>query len=243
MKTIRYLLFVSVFAIAGSASGQGTLRISPNALDSLRATTFMLGDSFITNGADSFGIWVYNTGSTAFADTLSFAYNVTGNGVSANYSTSAFNGSGISFSPRSVTILAHDSVLLYAMRVYFTSPVFTIGSSTVVIWPYPYHTNPVIADSASLAVTITQPAGIGGAGLEDIQVYMAGSTLMIRNDGKNLPGRIRIYNSLGELIEEQPLSAYVAIPMEAYTAGIYYTEVILNDNEGRAYKVFNAGVR
>ena len=241
MKAIHYFLFSLALFISGSVTAQqDTLRLNPHALDSLPSTTFVLNGTGAANNP-SFGIWLYNVSNSTFSDTVSFAFAIDTSGVnSGTYVAPLSDSSGFTFTPQSVTILPHDSILLYSMQLHVFPPDFVIGSSVVVIWPIISHVGGlVLLDSASAQLTIQAPTGIGTIDAAAVKVYMSGQELLVKNNLINLFGGIRIYNVEGQILTEQRIYQSAEIPMSQYSPGIYMVELTLDNGQRAVYKVSN----
>lgn len=236
MKLIHYIILSIAVLASFSSHAQDTIRINPRALDSIPSNTYALNDT-----GPEFGVWLYNESSSQYSDVVSFGYSITSGGFVSTYLSSQVAGnSGISFSPHSVQIPPHDSLLMQYMKPYFGSPEFVIGSSTIVIWPVVNNSHTVILDSASKQIVIADPSGISSASSEDLKVFMSGGSLIVKNTSQNAFGDIRIFNSVGELLNSQKLSGQAIVPMEQYDAGVYIVEVILCNGNRRVYKIVNA---
>jgi hypothetical protein len=239
MKICSSVFWAFILSISGRLFAQDSLSINPHALDSLGGNTFVLSDSALAGNAPSFGIWVYNRGDSIFTDSLSFDYTIdSANGFFSLYNTGAFNGSGISFPTQRVTINPHDSLLLYSVKFQFYPPVFDIGSSTVVIWPHPLQVNAIAIDSAYAQITITSPNAIRNTGKEDLKVYVSHQELFIDEGLKNTVKDIRIFDATGRLLPV-PNKSLAIIPISQYAYGIYFVELLMQNNERHLYKVFN----
>ena len=234
MKFI-FSLFISCFLFIGcNAAVQDTLSIDPHALDSIST---VYGDTSFIN------ITVYNTGIDTFNDFLSFDYTINGNPYNSD-TISGSAGSGISFSYAPVIILPHDSIVLPNIFVLIHSPQFIIGSSIVVIWPRAQNVSTVIIDSATRQMNIVSSlSGINDPERERLKIYMQGQQLWVQCDLANQLKEIRIYNTLGELLTARPVTQNIEIPMNHYAIGVYFVEVILNNNKREVFKVFNAPIR
>jgi hypothetical protein len=243
MKAIHYFLIAAALFASCYGKAQATLKISPLALDSLSASSFVIGDSSSTN-YPTIGMWLYNVSGNNFSDSITFSYAIdTGTGLN-QYLALNTNNSGVNFNPQTVVIPAHDSLLVSGIHFEFGSPQFTIGSSTVVIWPVAYHggsvflSDFVLLDSASRQLQFTQyPAGIITTEAPTWKVYLSGQVLFIQNNNGNQFGGIRIYNSVGQILIAQNISQHAAIPMQQYAAGSYLVELTSADGERAVYKV------
>ena len=212
-----------------------TLRIDTGALNQLTANSYHVGDTA------SISVRVYNDGDSVVNDNLAFGYQI---GATAPRLTSA-SDSIVQYSNALVTIPPHGSLLLTSIQFSFNQSEYVIGSSIVVIWPVALHNNTVIVDSARKVITVTDTltAIINSAGNENLRVFMSGQQLWVECNDKNLVKEVRIYDVTGKLIAQQEVHQQGQIPMDKYSTGVYFAEVILNNNKSKAFKVFNAPVR
>lgn len=235
MKTFRYILLCLGMLWIGTAGAQISLHIDPQALTAINGNTYRLNDTSPVGVTAIFAI--YNTSNSNFADTLSFGYSVTAGGSTATYNTRNYSGSGIAANgPPFVTIPAGDSLIYQAISFNFTSPVFVIGPTTVVIWPTLAHSGSSIGDSASAIVYIDNPAGIVAPVQTASAVYISGSNLMVRNHESEFGG-IRIFDVSGKLIFSDRLQGDAQIPVSQYADGIYSVEITTTSGSRHTYKV------
>ncbi|MBS1593366.1 MAG: T9SS type A sorting domain-containing protein [Bacteroidetes bacterium] len=235
MKTFRYILLCLGMLWMGSAGAQISLRIDPQALGAINGNTYRLNDTTPVGISTTFTL--YNGSNSIFADTLSFGYSITAGGSTATYNTRNYSGSGIAANgPAFVTIPAGDSLIYQAISFNFSSPVFVIGPTTVVIWPTLAHSSSSIGDSASAIVYIDDPAGVGTLEPAASAVYISGSKLVVRNP-ENEFGGIRIFDISGKLIFSDQLQGDKLIPVSQYADGIYSVEITTTSGSRHNYKV------
>ncbi|MBS1617227.1 MAG: T9SS type A sorting domain-containing protein [Bacteroidetes bacterium] len=235
MKTLRYILLCLGTLWIGTAGAQISLHIDPQALTAINGNTYRLNDTSPVGVTAIFAI--YNTSNSNFADTLSFGYSITAGGSTATYNTRNYSGSGIAANgPPFVAIPAGDSLIYQAISFNFTSPVFVIGPTTVVIWPTLAHSGSSIGDSASAIVYIDNPAGVGTLVPAASAVYISGSKLVVRNP-ENEFGGIRIFDVSGKLIFSDQLQGDKLIPVSQYADGIYSVEITTTSGGRHNYKI------
>ncbi len=234
MKSIRFLLLLSIVFVALGTSAQGVLSIDPNDLNSS-----VLPDT-VAYGSNSgnISVWVRNTDSVTFTGQISIHYTIDYSTTDTVYTTSD-SVSGIGYSQEADTIQAHDSIQKN-LRFYFTGPKFTpsIGlPSGVVIWPVA--SGAITLDSVSRLIYIkdTTSTGIQNSDVKKLKVYMDGNELLIKSDAENMPTRVRIYDALGDLMLQQDALLSGVISMNQYAQGVYFAEITLTDNSRLVYKV------
>lgn len=232
MKNVKYLLFAAVMFCIGKAGAQvATLGLDSGSLAGLPAVDTI-------NHSYAFFVTVIDTSSTPFVGVLSIGGKV--NGIYSDGNTPGgaiyYTGSGVNDS------VPARSAVSRLVIITVSNPPFIAGSSGVVIWPIavsgqnqiPVH----ILDSLSTTVTIVA-TGINELTERNLKVYMAGKQLVVQNNGGYLLKKVNVYDGIGNLLREQPMSESGSVNMEGYAQGVYFAEIVFADDTRAAVKVVN----
>ncbi len=228
MKTLRWLLLLSAIITSQLVEAQASLGVS---IDSFPSQLI-----FTDTSAYYGSFTVHNFGTATFNG--SFSLNYTVNNALFN---SAYD-SGLYYPGTTLTIAPGASSTPQQLIIHANTAAFSnIGSSGVVIWPI--SVSALTYDSATTIVEVTFPANINAVSNQQLQVFINQQQLYINTDAQNLVKRVRIYDLMGQLLIEQPVSVSTIIAMNKYAAGCYLVEVILNDNSRKIFKVVDVGNR
>lgn len=234
MKMIRYILGVLLVSVSIHAEAQLSIYMDPHAFDSIANRSYQLNNSNAIN-TPTVDVTLTNQTGSAFADSIYFGYSVRAGGSTTDYQSYATVSSGIYYPTTYVTMPPQGSAVVGSLIFHFTSPVFVVGSSIVVIWPIVKGQTAQV-DSATISFSITAPDGIGEEVAHGDKVYMHGSYLVI-DDAENIIGDIRIYDITGQLILSREMRGDRRLPMQQYADGVYTVETITGQGTRKAYKV------
>lgn len=172
----------------------------------------------------NFNITIQNKGNQAYSGPFSLQYN------SANDSTIFY----VSSSTYSVTLNPNDTVLVPA-SIIIDPGRFKIGIDIVVVWPI---SNVATSDSASVSITVLGSLGVieKDSSLEEaVTIYPnpANHALVVNVNAKNRVERVRIIDVFGAEIFEANTShqTNLMIQTTAYPPGVYFMELMLEDNK------------
>ena len=224
MHILRWALFVILTACINLLQGQARIGFT---LDSF-PTHVVYGDSSVhfTTG------YLHNYGDSAFSDIASLSYM-----VNDSLYDGTVAGHGLYMTPSPFSIVPGDS-----SNIQITiSPDFhayqVIGSSGVVIWPISNSASTY--DSSFYTVFVTLVADVEPVPDKKLRVYINEQQLFVKTDEQNLLKRVRIFDTQGRLIVDDELTSSGAIPLGRYAGGVYWVEVLLNDNSRRVFKCIN----
>jgi hypothetical protein len=227
MRLARLLVLFLAFIVFEDCRAQ--LRIDTTSL-------YQLGHSVVTGTTDSINIRLYNDDTIPIHDTITLGYRVD---TSVHFGPDAF----VNFSALIAidSLGPHDSILV-PVTFHFNPPRFSApGPSVIVIWPISL-TNPNIAclDSArdtlySIISNIVDPRQ------HRLNVFVLGGQLYIQAGDTEVLQRVRIFDIRGALVMQQGASGNTEISLNTYAAGIYFAEVLFEDNTRQVYKIFNSG--
>ncbi len=234
MKMIRYILGVLLVSASLQSEAQLSIYMDPHAFDSIANRSYQLNNSNAIN-TPTVDVTLTNQSGAAFTDSIYFGYSVRAGGSTADYLSYATVSSGIYFPTTYVTMPPQGSATVGSLIFHFTSPVFVVGSSIVVIWPIVKGQTAQV-DSATVVLSITAPDGIAEEAANFEKVYMHGSNLIIE-DVENVIGGIRIYDIMGQLILSKETTGDMRLPMQQYADGVYTVETITGQGARKAYKV------
>ena len=94
-------------------------------------------------------------------------------------------------------------------------------------------------DSSFYTVFVTLVADVEPVPDKKLRVYINEQQLFVKTDEQNLLKRVRIFDTQGRLIVDDELTSSGAIPLGRYAGGVYWVEVLLNDNSRRVFKCIN----
>lgn len=237
MKMIRYIA-IAAFALAAlTGRAQLSLYMDPHIFDTISNRSYQLNNNNAVN-IPAVSITLLNQSGTAFSDSIYFGYSVTSGGVTRTHTSDTGFASGVYYPVTYVTIQPQGSAVVGTILFHFTSPVFVVGSSLVVIWPIVKGHNAQV-DSAAVSFDITAPDGISADAIRPERVFMSGPDLVIQQE-ENSIGSIRIYDLAGQLVLTHTIQNEKRIPMAQYTDGIYTVEAVSREGERQVYKVLKS---
>jgi hypothetical protein len=227
MKYIKWqVLFLILFGALNTNAQTSKLllyEVNPVAIpDTVRLDT-VIQQQFVLKNIDT------NT----FNDVI-FIYSKV-NGVISN---DTIPGSGIFFRDTSYFLNPNDSAILN-VTFNFNSPRFAAGPSVVVIWPVAIHGLP--NDSITKMIFITPVASLNDPAFDKLKVFANGNQLYITCNEYGLLKQLNIYDQSGRIISTHEIGANTAVPLDAYSAGVYYAEITLTNNSRKTYRIFIAG--
>lgn len=234
MKMIRYIIALVLLSIAAGAQAQLSLYVDSHAFDSIANRSYELNNNNAIN-TPTVQLAITNQTGTAFSDSIYFGYTVTGGGTTRAYTSDTTVSSGVYYPVSLATLPPQGSATVGTLIFHFTSPVFVVGSSLVVIWPIVKGHNAQV-DSVTIAFDITAPNGIAGINQSGRMVYMSGTDLVVRQE-ENAIGSIRIFDLMGQLVATKDVQGNTRIPMSPYAEGIYTVEVLTTQGDRQVYKV------
>jgi hypothetical protein len=223
-RKLPVLLFFIAFI--GIAKGQQPiLSIDTNALNAIGSVCHL--DSSVI----SVPVTVTNSGTATLYGAIYIDYSI----GAQTFSGPDTSGKSFLYPVVPDTLFPAQSTIIGMM---FTpgSARIAAGPSVVVIWPRA--ANAITADSARKTVLFATLSSVYEADKNEVQIYISGQDIVVKNTSENLLKHVRIFDLQGNLLTERDLQLNALIPINKYAAGIYLAEVTFADNSRKAFKVF-----
>ena len=190
---------------------------------------------------------------------VNLGYTITINAQVTNFDSTSFNGiinfglhndqqvlSNTSifdkppYSGDSISLAGHETVpAIFSINI--NHPYFRPGPDVVVVWPI---SSQPIADSIIIHLDILAPNGITDQKEIPFTYIVVNNTILLKYfDSKITFKQVRIFNNIGQILQELKSDIISSIPLSQLPQGIYFAELTATDGRKTTVKFLAAAER